>query len=319
MPIDPSPTEPLPPRRGSAGLRRLVRCTGISLAAAGSLLGAFWFYLQWGTGFVERSVQARLGTELVHRRAGPRAGRGRAVAAAPYQWPALPDGAPLARITIPAIGLDQVVVQGTDAADLREGPGHYEGTPYPGQDGNVAIAGHRTTYARPFFDLDALLPGDTIRLSVPGDTWDYRVTGSMVVLPEDVAVAGPLGRPGGWLTLTTCNPRYSAATRLVVRAELAGAAEPVPVPPPRPPRGRPAGEWRRPPVRRSLPSGRASVAWPVAGWTLALAGATGAGGLLARRRRRLARLAVLVPTGAVVLVLLFELFGAVAGHLPPGY
>ncbi|HUZ10286.1 MAG TPA: class E sortase [Acidimicrobiales bacterium] len=313
-----------------ARLRRLIRCTGILLVAAGALLSAFWCYLQWGTGLAEHGAQVRLGAELDQRRPEvSRSRRIRSAALGPYGWPALPDGAPLARILIPAIGVDQVVVQGTDTADLREGPGHYAATPYPGQDGNVAIAGHRTTYAHPFFDLNELRPGDVIELSVPDDTWDYRVTGSMVVSPGDVAVAGPLGEPGGWLTLTTCNPRYSAATRLVVRAELAGAVAPAmpPAPGPAPthpvgasrpgsvPRQRPAG-WRP----RQRPAGWESTARPITGWALALVGVVVAGGLVVRRRRRpAARAAALLSTGLVALLVLFELFGAVAGHLPSGF
>ncbi len=66
------------------------------------------------------------------------------------------EGDPVGEIRIPAIGLDQVVVEGTNTNDLRQGPGHYIGTPLPGQGGNAAIAGHRTTYGHPFYNLDGV-------------------------------------------------------------------------------------------------------------------------------------------------------------------
>ena len=169
----------------------------------------------------------------------------------------------MARLVIPRIGLDMVVVEGTDTADLREGPGHYPTTPLPGQPGNVAIAGHRTTYAHPFYNLNELSPGDVIELSVPGHDWRYLVTTQLVVAPTDVAVAGPLG-PGSWLTLTTCNPRYSAATRLVVRALLAPTSAPAAAPTPRSVVSPVA--TRRPPVHRAPPGSGDPSWWPVIGW-----------------------------------------------------
>ena len=70
-----------------------------------------------------------------------------------------PEGSPVGDIRIPAIGLNQVLVEGTNTDDLRQGPGHYIGTPLPGQGGNAAIAGHRTTYGHPFYNLDGVKPG----------------------------------------------------------------------------------------------------------------------------------------------------------------
>ncbi len=130
----------------------------------------------------------------------------------------LPGGV-LDRLVIPAIGLSRYVVQGTAENDLAQAPGHYLGTPLPGEYGNVAIAGHRTTYGAPFWDLNELTSGDRILLTGPtGHTWTYVVTGHMVVPPSDTSVIDPLN--GYYLTLTTCNPRFWATSRLVVRAEL---------------------------------------------------------------------------------------------------
>ncbi len=132
-----------------------------------------------------------------------------------------PPGGALDHLLIPAIGVDRYVVQGVDEADLQMGPGHYPGTALPGQAGNVAIAGHRTTFGAPFFDLNALKAGDFVYITdTSGTTWVYRVQRQWVVAPTDVAVLTRTRTPE--LTLTTCNPRFEATTRLVVRAALAG-------------------------------------------------------------------------------------------------
>ena len=116
-------------------------------------------------------------------------------------------------------------MQGVSEADLQMGPGHYPGTPLPGYKGNVGIAGHRTTFGAPFFRLNELVPGDLIYLTDTSDsTWVYRVTHQWVVPPSDVGVLGPTN--GAELTLTTCNPRFEATSRLVVRAVLTSELRP---------------------------------------------------------------------------------------------
>lgn len=123
-------------------------------------------------------------------------------------------------IRIPAIGLNQAVVEGVDREQLRLGPGHYPGTPVPGFLGNSVISGHRTTYTRPFFDLDLLEPGDSILLDTPLGLVTYRVRSSYTVDPSDMS---PLAATDtAVLTLTTCNPKGSAVERLIVVADLAG-------------------------------------------------------------------------------------------------
>jgi sortase A len=92
------------------------------------------------------------------------------------------------------------------------------GTPVPGQPGNSVISGHRTTYGRPFFDFDQLGPGDRIELETAIGLHVYEVRESFVVEPTDVWVVDD--RPGAWLTLTTCNPKFSARERLIITAEL---------------------------------------------------------------------------------------------------
>jgi sortase A len=121
-------------------------------------------------------------------------------------------------ISIPTISLSQVIVDGTDKSQLQLGPGHYIGTAMPGEAGNVAIAGHRTTWGRPFRNLDKLHMGDQIFITTPRAAIMYRVIWIKVVSPSDTGVVAPTTTPS--LTLTTCNPPYSAASRLIVRAEL---------------------------------------------------------------------------------------------------
>ena len=138
----------------------------------------------------------------------------------------------MAELQIPAIGLDQYVVSGTSTADLSKGPGHYVGSAMPGQAGNVAIAGHRTTHGAPFNRLGQLAPatnsrpGDRIILTtLSGQRLTYVVTGTpQAVSPSDVKVLNYFG--DNRITLTTCTPEFSAAQRLIVVGELQQRAEP---------------------------------------------------------------------------------------------
>ena len=128
------------------------------------------------------------------------------------------EGSTLGRMVIPAIGIDEVMFEGVLRDTLKMGPGHMPGTPVPGQPGNAVVSGHRTTYGRPFYDLDALEPGDRIEVETATGKHIFEVRRSLIVLPTDVFVTE--SRPGAWLTLTTCHPRFSAAERLVIQAEL---------------------------------------------------------------------------------------------------
>ena len=129
------------------------------------------------------------------------------------------EGDALTRIVIPSIKVDTVVVEGTGASALRAGAGHYPNTPLPGEEGNVAIAGHRTTYGKPFANLDRLAPGDEVVLDTPIGRHVYKVTKAPFVVPNtDFTVISQT--PGHTLTLTTCHPKGSASQRLVVKAEM---------------------------------------------------------------------------------------------------
>ncbi len=125
------------------------------------------------------------------------------------------------------------VVSGVDLTTLQSGPGHYPETALPGQDGNFAVAGHRTTYGAPFFNLDQLRAGDEVHVTGrDGVTYVYVVRESRVVRPDELWVVepDPLGTGRPTLTLTTCHPRFSNAQRLIVFAELVESASAVAVP-----------------------------------------------------------------------------------------
>jgi sortase A len=132
--------------------------------------------------------------------------------------PVFAPGDPVARLEIPRIGVDEIVVSGVGVEELKKGPGHYPQTPLPGQPGNAAIAGHRTTYGAPFFNIDQLTPGDEVIATTYAGRFVYRVTGTVVVAPTDVAVLA--GTADARLTLTSCHPLYSASSRIVVSARL---------------------------------------------------------------------------------------------------
>lgn len=123
-----------------------------------------------------------------------------------------------ARLVVPSLGLEAIVFEGVGTETLAKGPGHIPGTPIPGQPGNSVISGHRTTYGRPFYDFDLLAAGDRIEIETSIGNHVYEVRESFIVEPTDVWVTDD--RPGAWLTLTTCHPRFSARQRLIITAEL---------------------------------------------------------------------------------------------------
>jgi sortase A len=209
---------------------RWVGLVGKILIGAGILLLLFALYQVVGTTIQEEHTQTGLQTNLVHESNGAKI---RAALDNLTSLDKLPKGPPkfapttaapgegtaIGEIRIPRINVSQVLVEGTNTDDLRKGPGHYTGTPLPGQFGNSAIAGHRTTYGHPFYSLDAIKVGDPIVLITNQGIFVYDAISSQVVSPNDTAVLK--NRFGTYLTLTTCNPRYSASTRLIVTAQLA--------------------------------------------------------------------------------------------------
>jgi sortase A len=126
------------------------------------------------------------------------------------------DGDAIARIRIPRLDLNLVVVDGTSVSDLRRGPGRHLETYMPGEHELVYIAGHRTTYGAPFGDIDELRAGDTITLELPYATIVYRVTRHRIVDDNDVSV---LESPHHeQLVLQACHPRFFASQRYLVYA-----------------------------------------------------------------------------------------------------
>ena len=166
-------------------------------------------------------------------------------------------GEAVARIEIPNIEVSKVVVEGVQVEDLRNGPGHYRATVFPGQEGNSGIAGHRTTYGAPFNRIDELLPGTeftvttvqgehTYRVMSAADAFGDEIRGSLgpdFVLPDNADEVGHIIVPPSatWvlgdfgdnrITLTACHPKFSARLRIIVAAELISAPVDAPPPPP---------------------------------------------------------------------------------------
>jgi sortase A len=299
-------------------LRSATGALGRLLIAGGVLILLFVAYQLWGTGLKEAASQHSLRRQFeasLHAHHSTAANQGANAQAQADAAPPPPEGQAVGIIKIPAISLEKVVVQGVGESDLRAGPGHYPETPLPGQAGNSAIAGHRTTYGAPFFRLNELVSGDPILITTRQGAFRYVVQRSMVVDPSDSAVVAPT--PGNHLTLTTCTPRYSAAQRLIVVAVLAG-----PVAPTSPAANLGAEKGGTPTVGAGSLEGAGSSWLPSFGWGAGFAAAFGFAWWLSRRlgrsgrhRRLLTWLACAPGLGA----LLFFFFAAVSVLLPAQY
>ena len=239
--------------------RWVVGNIGKVLIATGLLMFGFVAYQLWGTGIEYAQAQDDLDAEFeellaTHAttvtvappttpRSDPPVAAASPVTTLPPTTTALApppavqpvrfeDGDAVARLEIPSIGLDSTVVQGVASADLKRGPGHYPDTPLPGQLGNSAIAGHRTTYGEPFADLDRVAAGDEIIVTTVEGRFVYRMTSSEIVAPSASEVVATTDPSVARLTLTTCHPRWTARQRLIVFADLdleASAAPQEPV------------------------------------------------------------------------------------------
>lgn len=197
------------------GVRRAIGGLALVLAVVGVGMLAYPF----ATNLYTRRVQDRLESELFTPELR-----------AKYETGTLAVGDSLTRLSIPDIKVSIVVVEGVSANALRAGAGHYPNTPLPGEESNVAIAGHRSTYGKPFANLDQLESGDEIILETPLGKNYYRVSKAPYVVASDdwAPIAATPGRKT--LTLTTCHPKGSAKQRLIVKAdfvkvELSKAAE----------------------------------------------------------------------------------------------
>ena len=235
-------------RRRRSAVERVVYAIGVVgriFVASGLLLLFFTAYLLWGTGVYTHQQQNKakntLATKSIVSEATLAKG-GTIPPGRPLTQPKLSD--PLFTLKIPKIALDIAVVYGVGIDQLKLGPGLFpdcrvvsvgpgectDGAKYPGENGNVAISGHRTTYLAPFWRINELSKGDTIDLVSGRVRYRYRVRGEEVVDPTaGFDVVEQHGRAE--LTLTTCNPRFSATQRLIVHADYLGpslvAAAPV--------------------------------------------------------------------------------------------
>ncbi|MSV58386.1 MAG: class E sortase [Actinobacteria bacterium] len=205
---------------------------GSSLITLGLLMFLFVGYQLWGTGIEEAQSQNKLenrfseiailssatsSTSLAPSNSEPPV----TTTLAPPEPIVVNEGDPIAIIDMPTIGVTKYVVAGVQTADLKKGPGHYPGTPFPGELGNASIAGHRTTYGEPFRHLDDLNLGDPIIITdLLGRQFTYLVTNQQVVGATDSWVVATTDRNKAILTLTTCHPEFSAKQRLIISAEL---------------------------------------------------------------------------------------------------
>lgn len=229
-------------------LAKALSAVGRTCITAGVLILLFVVYQLWGTGIREAQAQDRLERQFNDKLAQADGGDGATVkstipndgstttetlpvtTAAPQAAP--PEGEVLGKIEIPRIGLTAFVIEGVSDSDLHNGPGHYPATPLPGQQGNAAIAGHRTTYGAPFARIDELAPGDPIKVTTLQGTFTYAVTrqddgsGHIIVSPSATEVLNEVSGKN-LLTLTACHPKYSASKRIIVFAELQGEPKPA--------------------------------------------------------------------------------------------
>ena len=215
----------------SLTVNRLLRATGWLFISIGTLVLLYLVYSLLYTNRATEQAQDELRDQWELQLAGegedPDAGDDEEDIARPVSA-----GDAVAALTFRRPGQDKplvhaeplYVVNGVTLGDLQRGPGHYPGTALPGEDGNFAVAGHRTTYGAPFFNLDQLRRDDEIIVTAPdGEEYTYTVRRQEIVAPGETWVIGPdpLERGKPLITLTTCHPRFSNAQRLIVFAELA--------------------------------------------------------------------------------------------------
>lgn len=227
-------TRPTPATWHAGRMRRLLRACSTVLIVAGLLMLAdAAITLAWQepiSALLARIAQDKLDGQLTRiERQGPTPVQRRALAQLHDERRRIAflarvarrdakTGQAIGRIDIPSIGARFVVVEGTDAASLRKGPGHYPSTSFPGLGETVAIAGHRTTYLAPFHDVNELRPGQPIVLDMPYGRFTYAVQRVQIVLPDATWIERDVGYDR--LVLSACHPLYSASHRIVVFARL---------------------------------------------------------------------------------------------------
>jgi sortase A len=204
-------------------VRRVVGLAGELLITLGVLLLLFAAWQLWWTDVAADRDQTRIVQALERDFAD-----GHSAAGADAGIPDVGDDGAFAVVRIPRFGTDYArpVLEGTERPVLALGVGHYVGTAGPGQVGNFAVAGHRTTYGRPFHDVDRLADGDRVVVETAAQVYVYEVTSREIVRPSEVGVIAPVpdepdATPSERLiTLTSCHPKYSATQRFVVHGRL---------------------------------------------------------------------------------------------------
>jgi sortase A len=232
--------------RGSRA-NQVIRVVGELFITLGVVVFLFVGYELWFTGIYTQHAQSQLNHQLQSEWAAPLpspttsptppatsgspTASGLPVAPAPVVTPIALPGDAIGIIRIPRLGANYgyAVVEGVSTDDLKKGPGHYPGSANPGGIGNLVISGHRTTYLAPFNGLGQMVIGDAIVIETRDTYYTYRVTKTASVLPTDVGVVLPVpGQPRAkptqaLITLTTCNPKYSASHRLIISGLLESA------------------------------------------------------------------------------------------------
>ncbi|MFB9377190.1 class E sortase [Kineococcus gynurae] len=213
-------------------MRRAVSVLGELMVTAGVLVLLFVAWQLWWTDVTSGRAQAATVAELQQEWSADRpatpAPADPAAPVAPDVDQTPPQGDAFAILYVPRFGRDYAVpiVEGTATDDLKEGIGHYDGTAMPGEVGNLALAGHRVTYGKPFNLIADLQDGDAVVVATADRWFTYRVRSEEIVSPRQVSVIAPVpDRPGetpteAWLTMTACHPMHSARQRYVVHALL---------------------------------------------------------------------------------------------------
>lgn len=200
-------------------MRRVVRWSGTTFVTAGVLILLFALYELVGTSIITNNRQRALAEEFRDAIASPAPTATATATAAPR-----PRNHPraIARILIPKIAVNDIVVEGVKLSDLAYGPGHYPTSAKIGSKGASAIAGHRTGWGSPFINLDKVSPGDEIVLETVEATYTYRVTSTKIVNPTETGVlAGdPSSKATHKLVVTTCTPKYTSKRRLIIFGDL---------------------------------------------------------------------------------------------------
>lgn len=294
-------------------LRRVLGGIGRGMIGAGTLILLFVAYQLWGTGIRTAQAQNDLENEFEQQAEQFVADNADVDVKEPDPTSAVIPPPPVvgdqvARIEIPEIGVNEIFLQGVDLDTLKDGPGHWPSTPLPGEVGNAAIAGHRTTYGAPFHNLDELGAGDRIIITYyTGARFVYEYRETEIVSPDQVEILD--NSEDSRLTLMACHPKYSAAERIVVRSALVGVPRPAQPIDPEVVEDASALEFD------SLDSNDSSRT-PAVLWGLAAAAVFAAVWALGHFWRRLPAYLVGLPAFLVVLFIFFENFSRL---LPAAY